>query len=114
MKALIVKQPWIDYILDGTKTWEIRGCKTNVRGKIELIQSGSGFVIGSVEIVDCKRLTIEEFRSASEKHQIFDNLDCLPYKNTYAWIVQNPIRYNKPRPYKHPHGAIIWVKLEEK
>ena len=38
MKALIVKKPWIDYILDGIKTWEIRGSKTNIRGKIELIQ----------------------------------------------------------------------------
>ena len=39
MKALIIKKPWIDYILNGSKVWEIRGSKTNIRGKIELIQA---------------------------------------------------------------------------
>ena len=59
MKALIIKQPWIDYILEGKKIWEIRGNRTHIRDKIELIQSGSGLVIGSCEIIDCKELTLE-------------------------------------------------------
>ena len=58
MKALIIKKPWIDNILDGKKTWEIRGSKTNIRGQIELIQSGSGLVVGSCEIIDRKELTL--------------------------------------------------------
>ncbi len=57
MKGLIIRKTWIDYILEGKKTWEIRGCKTNIRGQIELIQSGSGLVIGCCEIVDCKELS---------------------------------------------------------
>ena len=31
-KALIVDQPWIDLILSGRKTWEMRGTSTSFRG----------------------------------------------------------------------------------
>ena len=67
MKALIIKKPWIDYILNGSKVWEIRGSKTNIRGKIELIQSGSGLVVGSCEIIDCKGLTLEDYKNNIDK-----------------------------------------------
>ena len=110
MKALIIKQPWIDYILDGKKTWEIRGCKTNIRGKIELIQSGSGLVVGSCIIIDCKELTLKEYSNNIDKHNILE-IKTLPYKRTYAWVISDAIRFDKPRKYKHPKGAIIWVNL---
>lgn len=83
MKALIVKKPWIDYILDGIKTWEIRGSKTNIRGKIELIQSGSGLVVGCCEIIDCKQLSFEDYINNKDKHKISDTT-CLPYKYHFA------------------------------
>lgn len=110
MKALIIKKPWIDYILDGKKTWEIRGCNTKTRGQIELIQSGSGLVVGSCELIDCKELTLEDYKNNVDKHNIHD-IDSLPYKRTYAWIITNAKRYETPRQYKHPNGAIIWVNL---
>lgn len=110
MKALIIKGPWIDYILEGKKTWEIRGCKTNIRGKIELIQSGSGLVVGSCNIINCKELTLKEYSNNVDKHNILE-IKTLPYKRTYAWIISDPVRYKEPRKYKHPQGAIIWVNL---
>ena len=110
MKALIIKKPWIDYILDGKKTWEIRGCRTNIRGQIELIQSGSGLVVGSCDIIDCKEIVLEEYANSIDKHCITDTTT-LPYKRTYAWIISDAIRYEAPREYKHPKGAIIWVNL---
>ena len=112
MKALIIKKPWIDYILDGNKTWEIRGCKTNIRGKIELIQSGSGLVVGCCEITDCKQLSLDDYKNNIDKHKI-SNTAYLPYKNTFAWTISNAQRYEKPRKYKHPNGAIIWVNLHQ-
>ena len=110
MQALIIKKPWIDYILDGNKTWEIRGSKTNIRSKIELIQSGSGLIVGSCDIIDCKELTLEEFKKSTQNHCI-SKIDELPYKKTYAWVIDKAKRYDKPKPYKHPNGAIIWVKV---
>jgi hypothetical protein len=110
MRALIIKKHWIDYILDNKKTWEIRGCNTKIRGQIELIQSGSGLVVGSCNIIDCKEIVLEEYANSIDKHCITDTTT-LPYKKTYAWIIANAKRYETPRPYRHPNGAIIWVKL---
>lgn len=110
MKALIIKKPWIDYILEGKKTWEIRGSNTNIRGQIELIQSGSGLVVGSCEIIDCKELTLDDYKNNTDKHNI-KNVEALPYKKTYAWVMLNAKRYETAKKYKHPNGAIIWVNL---
>ena len=44
--ALVVKKPWIDYLLNGSKTWEVRGSATKRRGWIHLAESGSGKLIG--------------------------------------------------------------------
>ena len=110
MNALIIKKPWIDYILSGEKTWEIRGCSTNKRGIIELIQSKSGCVVGSCELVDCVKLDIVKYKTSIDKHCI-QNVDKLPYNTTYAWVISNAKRYDVPRKYQHPKGAVIWVKL---
>lgn len=110
MDALIIKKPWIDYILSGQKTWEIRGSLTKKRGEIELIQSKSGLVVGCCEIVDCIKLDLPTFKNSFNKHCI-SNLEVLPYKSTYAWVITNAVRYENPRKYKHPNGAVIWVKL---
>ena len=112
MKGLIIKKPWVDYILKGDKIWEIRGSKTKVRGKIELIQSGSGLVVGCCEIIDCFQLSLEEYKQNVNNHCV-TNTDKLPYNQTYAWVIKNPTRYEQPRRYKHPNGAIIWVNLDK-
>ena len=110
MKALIIKKPWIDLILDGKKIWEIRGSNTKIRGKIELIQSGSGLIVCKCEIKDCIKLDLNLYQNNLDKHCIKETT-CLPYHNTYAWVLQNPQKYDNPIPYKHPMGAVIWVKL---
>lgn len=111
MKYLIIKQPWIDFILKGDKIWEIRGCNTKIRGEIELIQSGSGLVVGKFNLVDCIELSLNEYQSSTDKHCI-NNTTKLPYKKTFAWVIKNAERYKEPRKYKHPNGAIIWVDLK--
>lgn len=110
MKGLIIKQPWIDLILDGKKDWEIRGNNTSIRGKIYLIQSGSGLITGEVELVDSLYLTLDEYKT-SQNHHCIENTFQFPYKKTYAWVLKNPVRYKEPIPYKHPMGAVIWVNL---
>ena len=111
MRGLIIKDKWIEYILNGDKTWEIRGRRVKFRETIYLIKSGSGKIFGQADIVDCKELTLDEFKKSSDKHQI-QNTESLPYKRTYAWILSNVKKYDIPIPYKHPRGAVIWVKFE--
>lgn len=114
MKGLLIKIPWIDYIFDGKKTWEIRGSNTKIRGRVALIKSGSGMVFGTVDLVGCNKLSLEEYRQG-EKFHCVSKKDChdLPYRNTHAWEMENPILFDNPIPYKHPLGAVIWVNLSE-
>ncbi|WP_017154560.1 ASCH domain-containing protein [Bacillus bingmayongensis] len=112
MKGLIIKSPYIEKILQGEKTWEIRGTNTNIRGRIALIKSGSGTVLGTVELVASRKLTLHEYQTSEEFHCI-SREDCFNprYKNIYAWVLRNPVTFSAPRPYKHPQGAVIWVNL---
>jgi hypothetical protein len=114
MKGLIIKSPWIELILEGKKTWEIRGSNTKTRGRIALIMSGSGKVLGEINIIDSKELTLKDYREGREFHCV-ESETChqLPYKKTYAWVLDAPEIYQNPVPYKHPMGAVIWVKLKE-
>ena len=52
MKALLIKTRWLDLILDGHKTWELRGTSTKTRGTIALVESGTGEVRGVCELAD--------------------------------------------------------------
>ena len=93
------------------KSWEIRGSNTNVRGQIALIQSGTKTIVGVAELVDSRRLSLEEYLEAEAFHCIRSNGD-LPYPKTFAWVLDNPRRLSQPVPYLHPRGAIIWVILD--
>jgi hypothetical protein len=112
MKGLIIKDPWIDYILLGQKTWEIRGSVTNIRGTIVLIKSGSGCMFGTADLVDCFEISLEKYQNSYQKHMVSrESINSLPYCRTYAWILTNPVLFTKPISYRHPKGAVIWVNL---
>lgn len=70
--------------------------------------------MGTVEIESTRSLSLDEYnnwdyRKDNEKLPV----EKLPYSNTYAWTLQNPKWFVKPKPYKHPSGAIIWVNLPD-
>jgi hypothetical protein len=113
--ALIIKSPWVDLILSGEKTWEIRGNSTKKRGWIALIKSGSKKVIGICQIVDViGPLTMDELLGSFGKHRMPTSEireSGLPYPRTYAWVIRNPVELADPILYKHPMGAITWVTL---
>lgn len=83
MKGLIIQSPWIDFILNGEKVWEIRGNNTNIRGKIYLIKSGTKKIYGTVDLIDTKLLTYEDFIKNEDKH-------CIPI----AKNMQTPYKKN--------------------
>jgi predicted kinase len=114
MRALIIRSPHIDKILDGMKAWEIRSARTKIREQVGLIRSGSGTVIGVCDVVDCiPILTDEQFRRNARKAGSKPSEVGLGYyKNTFAWVLANPQYLKAPVPYKPRTGAIIWVKLD--
>jgi hypothetical protein len=114
LDGLLIRVPWIDKILDGSKTWEIRGSHTYKEGRIALIESGTGTVVGVAELADVLGpLSLKELSANRRKAGINrdEPLYRLPYKKSFAWILQNPKRLRRPVPYIHPPGAVIWVRL---
>lgn len=113
LKGLIIRSPWIEKILAGEKTWELRKKRTNIRGHIALIRGGSGLVVGTAILKDCvgpmSRLQLREHLS---KHHASDEvLSALNYEAPFAWVLEAAIPLPVPQPYTHPSGAVIWVDI---
>lgn len=109
--CLIIKKKFLDKIIRGEKTWEIRGSQTLKRGLIGLIESGSGKVVATCEVINCHGpFTIEELKKYNDKTQIENEFN-IKYKKIYAWELGNIKKLDNPIHYKHPQGAIIWVKV---
>lgn len=110
MKSLIIKKEFLDKIFNGKKTWELRGTLTKIRGRIRLIESGSGLIVGEADLIESiGPLSAEQLKLNFNKTQYDSSLGFLKYKNTYAWVLSNVKKYKQSIPYKHPQGAIIWV-----
>ena len=109
--ALIVRPEWGDLILDGVKTWEIRGGDTKKRGTFFLAYSETSQIFGQFDLIDSIPLTLDELKKNENKHRI-GNSDMIlqVYDTPYAWVIANARRYAKPFPYTHPRGAVIWVR----
>ena len=67
-KGLIVKKEWLDRILDKGKVWEMRTTPTKIRGVVGLIESGTGLIVGEVEIVDSISTPIQKTTKHLDKH----------------------------------------------
>jgi len=108
-RALIIRKFWLDKIFDEGKIWEMRSTKTNVTGKIGLIESGTGLIIGEANLIGCSHIPIKPNDKYFDKHKVEDTELLIKWR--YPWILSDAKRYDNPIPYKHKKGAVIWVKL---
>ncbi|RRJ54717.1 ASCH domain-containing protein [Paenibacillus oralis] len=111
-KGLIVRDPWIEMLLSGFKTWEIRSKPTSIRGKIGLIKSGTKKIFGEINIIDCVEIPVTDFNRYFEFHHVQD-ISSFGYSKIFAWVMQNPIRYAEPKPYIHRPGCVVWVNFKD-
>jgi len=122
LPALGIRQPWVELILRGIKTIEVRVVPTNVRGPIYLYASRTpgegenveravrthgidvhslprGLLVGTVDLVDCRLCTPLDVKAA-----------CVPadfVRNRYGWVLANPRRLQELlKPRFLPYG--IW------
>ncbi|MGQ0637521.1 MAG: ASCH domain-containing protein [Planctomycetaceae bacterium] len=120
--ALGVRQPWVELILRGEKTIEIRTTDTRVRGTIYLYSSKKlsdhpaardaarrhslaldelpvGLLVGSVELCGTRPATAADATAA-----------CVPaalVRDRFAWELRRPRRFAQPVPVRFlPYG--IW------
>ncbi len=124
MKAFTVYQPYAYAIIAGLKQYETRPRRTNVRGRVavhagkakdvliprpvELIIPKStvlhyGAVLGTVEIVDCVPIeTIID--KISEQERLLGDYN----PGRFAWVLQNPVMFDKPIPARGFQGWWNW------
>jgi len=120
--ALGVRQPWVELILRGVKTIEVRSTDTRIRGTIYLYASKKfsdlpaaidafrehkldgaalpkGLLVGSVDISATRRARPHDTAAA-----------CVPanfLKEQFAWELRNPVRFPRPLPVRFlPYG--VW------
>ena len=116
VSALTLKQEWLDLILTGSKTWEIRSQPTNKRERVALAQSGTTVLRGDVEIVNCVPLDAQSFVTSIDKHCVPQNRHTEViggYAKIFAWELARPRRYRTPISYKRMPGQVGWVNLHE-
>ena len=103
MKALSIRQPWVDLLVEGSRTVEIRTWATRHRGPLLLHASGSygipereasarlgrgrpdpsrlGAIVGIAELVDCRPVREEDWKNA--------RLEPLEGR-LWAWVFEQP------------------------
>jgi len=69
MDAILIRQEPAEDILNGIKTWEIRGSNTKKRGRVAIAISGTSMLYGEVDIVDSIFLTKDLWIENREKHR---------------------------------------------
>ena len=105
-RILILRAEWLERILSGEKTLEIRGarlregdvwlgCRSNVLGKARL---GPAVAIR----------TKEDWVALRPRHLVANA--ALPYKSTWGLPLQAVVRFRDAVPFKHRRGAIGIVK----
>ena len=107
--VLVVKKRWLEKILAGQKTWEIRQGPTAKRGWIHFAQSGStGKLMGRGKLVDVRRLSRRSFEQ-NVSHHCVDSWDDVPYHTPYARVLEDAEWFERPFAYEHKKGAVVWV-----
>jgi hypothetical protein len=116
-RGLLVRDPYASQLLNGEKVWEIRGRPTQIRGPVVIIKSGTGLAFGTANLVRVLGpLDLDDLVRAPElPHEEREELrrDGLPYAKTYTYVFTNPRWFERPIPYRHPSGAVTWVRLPE-
>ena len=104
-RILVLKKHWLDKILAGVKTVELRHIRLKpgrcFLGHKSLIYGVA--YLGDAELVP----TMAEFRARFEEHRV--DVDRLPYKTTWA-IPMNKVRKTPPWSYVHNKGAVGVVR----
>lgn len=112
MKALIIDEPWINYIQEGKKVWEMRSTQTKIRGQIYLIKKGTGKLWATANLVDSiGPFSIKELHEHQEKHCIPHDQISSILKWSNAWVLKDIQKLDTPIKYNHLLGAVIWVNV---
>ena len=82
----------------------MRSTKTSVRGKIGLIEFGTGLIVGKVDLIDCLG-PIDQLNAglSEDKHHVLDHYLLEKWKS--PWVLVEAKWYEESIPYSHPKGG---------
>lgn len=115
MHGLIIREPWIGYILAGTKVWEMRTSPAPRRGRVALIRKGTGLVVATAEIADSlPPLDAAGLAATRDRHRIPAELDTevLAAGWVHPWVLRDVRPMARPVPAGQKSGQVIWVPLD--
>lgn len=116
MRGLIIEERWLKHILGRKKDWELRSRSTRIRGKIALIQKGSGLIVGTAFLLDSIPRSLPYLSRHKNRHQC-DRNELIKYshgkRELHTWVLKKVKRLKHPVPYTHPQGAVTWVTLPD-
>ena len=114
-QGLVIQKVWLDKILSGEKTWEMRSRPTKKRGLIGLIEKGSGKIVGIARIIENRpALTRINWSDYYEEHGVPQDIADSPSFNWFVpWVLTDVQKLVRPIHYRHPSGAVQFVNLSE-
>lgn len=95
MKAISVKQPWVNMIARGKKTIETRTWATSYRGPLLIVSSKvpnippAGYAVAVAELIECRPMRPDDKDAAC----------CEWYPGAVAWVLDK-VRPIEPVPVK--------------
>ena len=104
-RVLIVKPHWLQLILSGEKSMEIRGTAYRP-GKYLLGHRGHILAVAHLG-TPIRISTTEQWLTLQPQHRVMQN--DLPYKNTFGLPIESACPVS-PVPFRHPRGAVNIVK----
>ncbi|RLE61173.1 MAG: RNA-binding protein [Thermoprotei archaeon] len=116
IRALIIREEYINMILSGKKIWEIRKFNTNIRGPIALISRG--YLYGFVHLKNTFKIDKETLKRYRDKHGVppeFIDKYAGDREELYVWVLEKPLRLDKPLKISYAKGVQVWahISLEE-
>jgi len=120
---LVIKQPWLDLILDGRKTLEVRGTSVsflNHGDVVFLSQSRTGEIQGRMRFVSCEPLHRQDWDARRDEHLIpgaITEWEYHPitnprgYKRLFGWKLSHAERLGEAVPYHVVRGTVIWRRF---
>lgn len=115
-RGLVIRTRWLNEILSGRKTWEMRSRATTAVGPVALVEKGSGTVVGVARLTGCgTRLDAARMRATTDRHAIptAEIPDAVERGWTVPWYLADARRLPMPVPYQHTNGAVVWVRLDD-
>mmetsp|Transcript_101317 Transcript_101317/g.180074 ORF Transcript_101317/g.180074 Transcript_101317/m.180074 type:complete len:148 (+) Transcript_101317:83-526(+) len=129
--GLKIRKQWLDKILSGKKTWELRSLPTHkIKEHVGLIEVGAPArvgLVGQVEIVGCIKLGHRTpsgqwkskpgctIRKTFKKHGCkSSDITALGYNVLYAWVLRGAKRFQRPKPIKAASQCVVWQNLKLK